>query len=451
MEHLHQPGDLIKERYRILEILGKGGISITYKALDEQINQPVAIKGLSLRQTQDWKIIELFEREARVLQNLNHPAIPNYLDYFQTDTNEDRYFYIVQEVASGQSLAEWIKQGGRPSETEVRNIAQQILDILIYLHQFNPPVIHRDIKPQNIIRQSDGKVYLVDFGAVKDTYRQTMTAGSTVVGTYGYMAPEQFRGQAKPATDLYGLAATLLFLLTHTSPADLPEKRLKIDFRPAVDISSDFADWLDKMLEPATDDRFETAKEALAVLQGKREIIHPLTRSNRQPAGSKIKLQQTAYQLIVDIPPAGLRFETIPMGCFSVFWLGFIMFWTTGAIASGAPLLFPLFSIPFWIVGLTMVGGLFYSVAGRTYLEIDREKFRLQRQCLGLHRTVEGNSADLAKVEVSNSNFKVNNQPVITCALIEGVRTHRFGSMLTLIEKEWLMAEVNDFLAKLNS
>jgi serine/threonine protein kinase len=330
MEHLHQPGDIINQRYRILEILGKGGISITYKAVDEQIEQPVAIKALSLRQTQDWKIIELFEREARVLQNLNHPAIPNYLDYFQIDTAEDRYFYIVQEVASGQSLAEWIKQGWRPNETEVRNIAQQILDILIYLHQFNPPVIHRDIKPQNIIRQSDGQVFLVDFGAVKDTYRQTMTAGSTVVGTYGYMAPEQFRGQAKPATDLYGLAATLLFLLTHTSPADLPEKRLKIDFRPAVDISSDFADWLERMLEPATDDRFETAKEALAVLQGKREIIHPLTSSNRQPAGSKIKLQKTANKLVVDMSKFTGLFDTI-MEWILVFFVGlYLLFMLLG-------------------------------------------------------------------------------------------------------------------------
>ena len=405
-------------------------------------------KALSLRQTQDWKIVELFEREARVLQNLNHPAIPNYLDYFQIDTAADRYFYIVQEVAAGQSLAEWIEQGWRPNENEVRNIAQQILEILIYLHQFNPPVIHRDIKPENIIRQSDGKIYLVDFGAVKDTYRQTMTAGSTVVGTYGYMAPEQFRGQAKPATDLYGLAATLLFVLTGTSPAELPEKRLKIDFRSAVNISADLADWLDKMLEPAVDDRFTSAKEALAVLQGKREIINPANLSQRQPAGSKIRLQKTAYKLIVKIPASGLRFQMIPMGCFSIVWLSFILFWTTGAIAMGAPFFFPLFSIPFWLVGFGMFGGVLYSTAGHNYLEIDREKFCLQWKCLGFRRTVKGNTADLTQVNVSSSSFMVNNKPVITCALIEGVRTHRFGSMLTQVEKEWLMVEINDFLGK---
>lgn len=450
MKNLHQFGDIIQERYRIQEILGQGGIGITYKAVDEQIQQPVAIKVLSLQQTKDWKIIELFEREARVLQNLNHPAIPKYLDYFQIDTPEDLYFYLVQELAEGQSLAELIENGWRPSETEVRSVAQQILKILTYLHQLNPPVIHRDIKPPNIIRQSDERVFLVDFGAVTNTYYQTMTAGSTVVGTYGYMAPEQFRGQAKLATDLYGLGATLLFLLTHTSPADLPEKRLKIDFRSAVNISEDLADWLEKMLEPAAEDRFASAKEALAVLRGEREIIYPPTQGHRQPAGSKIRLNKTVDKLIVDIPPRGLRGDMIPMGCFSIFWLGFIFFWTAGALAGGDPFFLTLFYTPFWLTGFGMVSGLLYSAVGRVYLEIDRKKFRLQWKCLGLSRMVEGNTAALEKVEVSNRNVEVNEKAVIDCALIEGVRTHRFGAMLTQVEKEWLIAEISEFMGKHN-
>jgi len=96
----------------------------------------------------------------------------------------------------------------------------------------------------------------VDFGAVQDTYQNTVTGGSTVVGTYGYMAPEQFRGQAVLSTDLYGLGTTLLFLLTQQSPADLPQRKLKIDFRSHVNISSDFADWLKKTIEPIMEDRF---------------------------------------------------------------------------------------------------------------------------------------------------------------------------------------------------
>ncbi|MEM8807348.1 MAG: serine/threonine-protein kinase, partial [Cyanobacteria bacterium P01_G01_bin.38] len=181
---------------------------------------------------------------AQVLASLNHPSIPKYIDYFQIETADNCFFYIVQEVAEGKSLAELVAAGERFSEAEARRVAIEILKVLQYLHGLNPPIIHRDIKPQNIIRHEDGRIFLVDFGAVQMVYRNTMAFGSTVVGTYGYMAPEQFRGQAYPATDLYGLGATLLNLLTHQNPGDLPQHRLHYDFRAYVTVSDEFADWL---------------------------------------------------------------------------------------------------------------------------------------------------------------------------------------------------------------
>ncbi|MCL1469256.1 ankyrin repeat domain-containing protein [Argonema antarcticum] len=272
MELLHQPGDIIAEKYRIIDTLGQGGSGTTYLAEDLQSAQRVALKALSLHRMTDWKKMELFEREARVLAQLNHPGIPRYLEYFHVDTPQDRSFYIAQQLAEEKSLAALVESGWRTDENGVRQIAIQILEILGYLHKLTPPVIHRDIKPQNIIRREDGQIFLVDFGAVQDTYHNTFMRGSTVVGTFGYMAPEQFRGQAVPTTDFYGLGATLLFLLTHRSPGDLPTDRLKIYFRSRVQISPQFADWLEKMLEPDVEDRFSSAKEALAVLQGKRII-----------------------------------------------------------------------------------------------------------------------------------------------------------------------------------
>ncbi|MEM7727629.1 MAG: ankyrin repeat domain-containing protein, partial [Cyanobacteria bacterium P01_A01_bin.45] len=172
----------------------------------------------------------------------------------------------VQQQAPGKSLFDLVQSGWHTNEAEVKDIAQQVLAILTYLHSLDPPVIHRDIKPHNLIRSDDGKIYLVDFGAVQNTYYNTLMQGSTVVGTYGYMAPEQFRGQALPATDLYSLGATLLYLLTHRSPAELPQDTLKLDFRNSVDISESFADWLDKILDPDIDDRFTNADQALAKL-----------------------------------------------------------------------------------------------------------------------------------------------------------------------------------------
>lgn len=220
---LHQSGEQVAQRYEILDVLGQGGSGITYRAKDQLTNQHVALKVLTLRQAENWKKIELFEREARILSQLDHPAIPQYLDYFQVDLPEDRQFYLVQKLAEGTSLADLVHDGWRASEDEAKQIAEQVLEILTYLHSLPSPVIHRDIKPRNLIRQDNQHIVLVDFGAVQVSEHGLETYASTVVGTYGYMAPEQFRGKATQVTDLYGLAGTLLFLLTGRPPIALPE------------------------------------------------------------------------------------------------------------------------------------------------------------------------------------------------------------------------------------
>jgi serine/threonine protein kinase len=260
-------GSIIAERYQLAELLGSGGSGSTYRATRISDGAEVAIKILSLRHLNDWKQLELFEREAQVLSQLSHPQIPQYLEYFHVDTPSNRAFYIVQQLAPGKPLTGWVNGGWRGTEAEVRDIASQLLTILQYLHQQSPPLIHRDIKPHNIIRNDDGQVFLVDFGAVQNVYHNTLMKGSTVAGTYGYMAPEQFRGMAVPSSDLYGLGATLLYLLTHRSPADLPQERLKLSFRGHVNIANHFADWLEMILEPDTADRFASASAALQALR----------------------------------------------------------------------------------------------------------------------------------------------------------------------------------------
>jgi serine/threonine protein kinase len=260
-------GSIIAERYQLTELLGSGGSGSTYRATRISDGAEVAIKILSLRHLHDWKQLELFEREAKVLSQLNHPQIPQYLEYFHVDTPSNRAFYIVQQLAPGKPLTGWVNAGWLGTEAEVRDIASQLLAILQYLHQQSPPLIHRDIKPHNIIRNDDGQVFLVDFGAVQNVYHNTLMKGSTVAGTYGYMAPEQFRGMAVPSSDLYGLGATLLYLLTHRSPADLPQERLKLSFRGHVNIANHFADWLETILEPDTTDRFASASVALQALR----------------------------------------------------------------------------------------------------------------------------------------------------------------------------------------
>jgi tetratricopeptide (TPR) repeat protein/sugar lactone lactonase YvrE len=254
-------------RYRVIASLGKGGGGETFEAVRVADGVHVALKRLVVGQTRDWKTIELFEREARVLAALNHPAIPRYEDSFVVESAEGTSLYLVHHFAPGRSLRGWVEQGWHPDEVEILRITEFLLDVLAYLHTLAPPVVHRDIKPDNIIRSEDGRLWLVDFGAVRD-FTTTLSGGSTVVGTYGYMAPEQFRGQAVAASDVYGVAATLLYLLTGRPPTELPQEKLKVAFRAHVRCSPRLVAWLDRALEPAPEDRFATAGEALAALRG---------------------------------------------------------------------------------------------------------------------------------------------------------------------------------------
>jgi ankyrin repeat protein/tRNA A-37 threonylcarbamoyl transferase component Bud32 len=261
------PDSSASTSYEIGDILGEGASGITYRATNLQTQQQVALKALSLARIDDWKSLELFEREAQVLSKIDRDGIPKYIDYFHADVDGDRYFYIIQALAPGKTLQEWMKSGKRSSESEIKEIAIQILEHLIYLHRQQPPIVHRDLKPSNILKTEDGKVYLVDFGAVRQAYHDTFMRGSTVVGTFGYMAPEQFRGQAFPATDLYGLGATILSLLTHRSPAEIPLDGLRLNFRDRIQVSPHFADWLERMLEPDVSKRFSSAMQALSALK----------------------------------------------------------------------------------------------------------------------------------------------------------------------------------------
>ncbi|MBD2106291.1 serine/threonine-protein kinase [Nodosilinea sp. FACHB-13] len=447
MEPTQATSAIIDGRYRILHRLGQGSSGTTYAAERLATGQTIALKELSLRGLQDWKKIELFEREAHILKTLNHPAIPQYIDFFQVDTPDNRWFYLAQDLAEGTSLADWIEAGGWVDEAEARRIAIAVLDVLIYLHGLNPPVIHRDLKPQNIIRRDDGHIYLVDFGAVQTVYRDSLRQGSTVVGTYGYMAPEQFRGQAVPATDLYSLGATLLFLLTHQSPADLPQERLRINFRPYVAVSAAFANWLDQLLDPLVEDRFASAQVALAALTQPAPPASPALRrlAPRPPVGTRVQVQTSPTELSIYIPPPGLRGETAGIGLFGLFWNGFVLVWTIGAVTGGGSLLFGLIAIPFWVAGFSMISGVVNALLAHVHLRIDRQQFSLTRRMLGRTRRIEGYTADLAKVELQTA-YTQNDRPVHTIALLEGINQHKFGTPLQTVEKVWLVDEIEAFI-----
>ncbi|MEG4232363.1 serine/threonine-protein kinase [Microcoleus sp. Pol11C3] len=268
-------GDLSKEiladRYQCDRRLGKQAGRQTLLARDLKTQQQVVVKLLSFSSDFNWEDLKLFEREVETLKSLSHPAIPRYLDSFEIDTPSRKGFALVQSYIEAKSLQEYLSDGRTFSESEVKQLATALLDILAYLHQRQPPVIHRDIKPSNILLKnrsgnSVGEVYLVDFGAVQ-TLATQQGKTVTVVGTYGYMPPEQFGGRAVPASDLYGLGATLIALITKQHPADLPQKDLQIEFEQFSQLSPGFTNWLKWMTHPSLDRRPASVQMAKEVLE----------------------------------------------------------------------------------------------------------------------------------------------------------------------------------------
>ena len=236
-------------RYALLRKLGEGSQGETFEALDKRDGRLVAVKRFMVRGAKSWKDVELAEREARVLSQLSHPALPIYVDHFE----EHGALYLVMERLEGDSLAALHKRGARLDETRVLAFLHQASDALDYLHSRSPPVIHRDIKPGNVISRPDGSFALVDFGSVRDHLKPE--GGSTVVGTFGYMAPEQFQGRALPQSDVYAVGATALSLLTGREPEDLPHQGLGIDVAAALGSGADprLVQVLSQMLEPDPD------------------------------------------------------------------------------------------------------------------------------------------------------------------------------------------------------
>jgi len=268
---------LLNERYEIKEILGRGGFATTYLAVDTETQQKCAIKCLSFRKIEEWKTLELFEREARVLKNLDHPQIPNYIDFFTIETEHDVELYLVQEYVEGKSLMQLVREGKHFTEQEAIKIALGIVRILEYLHSLSPPIIHRDIKPGNITltpdvpQTSSFAVHLIDFGAVREKIQDDLQSSGgtpTIVGTYGYMPLEQAEGRAIPASDIYSLGMTLIHLLSHKEPSQMEKDGLRLNFRAHVNISPGFAGILERMIEPDWQNRYQDASELRKDLEG---------------------------------------------------------------------------------------------------------------------------------------------------------------------------------------
>lgn len=271
------PKSLKDGRYDIERLLGEGSMGRTYLAMDNESGMRVAVKALYPSRLADWKDLELFNRESGILQKLAHPQIPAYVDAFHEGEGDGVCYFLAQEWVKGESLREVMNSGKRFTEIEVVDLGRDILGILEYMQGLDAKVVHRDIKPDNImIRDSDGRPTLVDFGAVREVVRLTMGGGSTIIGTYGYMPPEQLMGRAVPATDIYGLGVTLLECLTRETPQDLHGEDVRRLVKE-VQVQDSFKRILSRMCAPLLPDRYASAVQVgddLDRLAEGRELVH---------------------------------------------------------------------------------------------------------------------------------------------------------------------------------
>lgn len=283
--------EIIDGRFELHELIGQGAQARTYRGLDRQTGQFVAIKELLLHHVDSWKAVELFEREGQVLGQLAHPNIPAYVANVHVTGDDGRErFFLAQELVEGQNLKVLMEQGLRFDEAQAVDFLRQILDILVYLQGLSPVVLHRDIKPSNIIRRPDGSLALIDFGAVQ-AVMPSAQGGSTVVGTTGYMPVEQLMGRADTSTDLYSLGATTVHLLSQQHPNSLPMEDLRLQFAHAINVSPTLERYLSQMLVPEANRRFRDARQALEALEAAQrpQPQRPPQRPQRQSTDNPIK------------------------------------------------------------------------------------------------------------------------------------------------------------------
>ncbi|MGA1283492.1 MAG: protein kinase domain-containing protein, partial [Prochlorothrix sp.] len=262
----------LQDRYYGLRLLGQGGFGRTILGEDRgKPSRPRCVIKVFLPQGQGdlAQAAELFEQEAVRLDELGHHGqIPALLSYATQETAQGRSQCIVQEFVPGRNLGQVVQESGPFSEAEVRSVLLSVLPVLQFVHDHE--VIHRDVKPANLIQREDGELVLVDFGAAKYATATALGKTGTVIGSAEYAAPEQVQGQARFASDIYGLGVTCLFLLTGMSPFDLfstlEDEWVWRDYLPENPVSEEFGAVVDKMIVRAMRKRYGSAQALLGVL-----------------------------------------------------------------------------------------------------------------------------------------------------------------------------------------
>lgn len=262
-------GSLVDGKYKILNKVGQGGMSVVYLAMNEKANKQWAVKEVRKDGVKDFEVVKQgLVAEIDILKKLNHPNLPSIVDVIDSDDA----FIIIMDYIQGNSLNKALAEYGAQPQENVIEWAKQLCDVLGYLHSRTPAIIYRDMKPSNVMLKPDGNVTLIDFGTARE-FKEKNLADTTCLGTVGYAAPEQFggMGQTDARTDIYCLGATLYHLVTGMNPCEPPYEIKPIrEINPSL--SSGFERIILKCTQRDPNDRYQSAAELMYALEHYEEI-----------------------------------------------------------------------------------------------------------------------------------------------------------------------------------
>lgn len=262
-------GSLVDGKYKILKVVGRGGMSVVYLAMNEKANKQWAIKEVRKDGVSNFDVVKQgLIVETDMLKKFNHPLLPSIVDVIDTNGT----FLIVMDYIEGKPLSDSIQENGALPQEDVIKWAIQLCDVLGYLHRQEPPIIYRDMKPANVMLKPDGNITLIDFGTARE-YKRENLEDTTCLGTRGYAAPEQFggQGQTDPRTDIYCLGATLYHLVTGHNPSDPPYEMYPIRYWDES-LSQGLENIILKCTQNNPEDRYQSCDELLYALEHYEEL-----------------------------------------------------------------------------------------------------------------------------------------------------------------------------------
>ncbi len=263
-------GSVVEGKYEILKLIGQGGMSKVYLAMDKRLNKQWAVKEIEkrARDKNNEVIIQSAIAEANMIKKLDHPALPRIVDII----DNGQVIYVIMDYIEGEPLSTILDEYGAQPQDLVIEWAKQLCEVLDYLHTCDPPIIYRDMKPANVMLKPDGNLKLIDFGIARE-YKEQNLADTVSLGTKGYAAPEQFggKGQTDPRTDVYCLGVTLYHLVTGQNPCEPPYELYPIRYW-----NPQLSGGLERIIQKCTqlnpEDRYQSCAELLYALNHYEEV-----------------------------------------------------------------------------------------------------------------------------------------------------------------------------------